>query len=120
LTYRWISKHVIQALESDTDIGALYQGSKLTHSVEHNFVFGGSHFGGGSSNYDTQHSNVGMQKLEKIAFNNQKLGSDYATCILGEYDANLSSTEMKSNLNSGEGFIGVRKEGYVTIWLAMR
>ncbi|CAK9231714.1 unnamed protein product, partial [Sphagnum troendelagicum] len=66
---------VIRALESDTDIAALYQGSKPGHSVEHNFVFGGSHFAGGSSDYDTQQYNADMQKLHKIALNNQKLGS---------------------------------------------
>ncbi len=54
MTYCLTLEYVIQALENDTNISLLYQGSKLGHNVEHNFVFGGSRFGGGSSNYDTR------------------------------------------------------------------
>jgi hypothetical protein len=50
--------NMLHALESDTNIGVLYQGSKRSHSVEHNFFFGGSRFAGRSSYYDTQQYNV--------------------------------------------------------------
>ncbi|CAK9237240.1 unnamed protein product, partial [Sphagnum troendelagicum] len=95
---------VVRALESDAENAGLYQGLKPGHSVDHNAVFGGSRFGGGSSDYDTQQYNADMQKFRKLALGSQHLGSEYASTsgVSSEYDANPSSTEMQSDFNSGE------------------
>ncbi len=117
MTSDLILEQVVRALESDAENAGLYQGLKPGHSVDHNAVFGGSRFGGGSSDYDTQQYNADMQKFRKLALGSQQLGSEYASTsgVSSEYDANPSSTEMQSDFNSGEAAIDVREQAPVAV-----
>ncbi|CAK9883051.1 unnamed protein product [Sphagnum jensenii] len=109
---------VVRALESDTENAGLHQGLKPGQIFEHDSNLGGSHFGRGSSDYDTQQYNADMQQFQKLALESQQLGSAYTSNTAGALNgsmANPPSIEQGSNFSSGEAQFDAREQRPVSV-----
>jgi len=109
---------VVRALESDTENAGLHQGLKPGQSFEHDSNLGGSHFGRGSSDYDTQQYNADMQQFQKLALESLQLGSAYTSNTAGAFNgsmANPPSIELGSNFSSGEAQFDAREQRPISV-----